>query len=294
MNITLGIILAFATMFLWGFGDFFIQRTTRKLGNWETLFIITFIGTLMLLPFSWRSFLDLFHSASATVLLALVGSAVFLFIAAMFEFQGMKLGKIAVIEPLWSLEIIAASLMSFIILKEDLSLTQILLIASLIVCFILLSIRERGSIKLSHFFVERGVWFAFIGATVMGIADFFMGWGSRVSDPLLTNFSVNILAVVLSGIYLLANGKMGKLVSDLRHEPINLLRMSFLDNFAWIAYAFAMSMAPIGIVTSLTESSIVVAVLLGLFWNKEKLQHHQKIGLVGAVVCAICLGFFAK
>ena len=83
-------------------------------------------------------------------------------------------------------------------------------------------------------------------------------------------------------------------MSDLRHEPMNLLRMSFLDNFAWIAYAFAMSMAPIGIVTSLTESSIVVAVLLGLFWNKEKLQHHQKIGLVGAVVCAICLGFFAK
>ena len=294
MNLTLGIILAFATMFLWGFGDFFIQRTTRKFGDWETLFVITLIGTIMLAPFCWKSFLILFSGDNATGLWVVIGCSVFLFIAAMFEFQGMKLGKIAVIEPLWSLEIISASLIAFVVLKENLSLLQIILVGTLIICFILLSIRESGSIKLHHFFMEKGVLFAMIGATVMGVSDFFMGWGSRITDPLLTNFSVNILAVIISGTYLLANGKIGKLWGDFKDSPVLLIRMSLLDNFAWIAYAFAMSMAPIGIVTSLTESSIVVAVLLGLFLNKEKLQHHQKIGLVGAVLCAVVLGFFAK
>lgn len=293
MNITLGIILAFVAALFWGFGDFFIQKTTRKMGDWETLFVVTFIGTLLLLPFSFNSLVDLLTSGDLKNILILAGCGIFLFTAAIFNLQGMKLGKISVIEPLWSIEIISASVISYLVLREALSPVQICLIGALIVCFILLSIKESGSFKWRNFFVEKGVVFAVVGTIIMGAADFFMGWGSRVTDPLLVNFAVNIVMSTIAGGYLLFNGRIAHLANDIRHNTWLILRASFLDNFGWIAYAFAMSMAPIGIATSLTEASILVAVMLGLFVNKEKLQHHQKIGLAGAIICAITLGFFA-
>lgn len=294
MNITLGIILAFTTMFLWGFGDFYLQRTARKIGDWEALFVVTFFGVLILIPFSAWNFINLFDGTHNLDLFVLIGCGVALTIAALFDLEGMKLGKIAVIEPLWSIEIISASAVSYLVLKESLSPAQIFLIGLLIVCFVLLSIHESGSFKLKHFFIEKGVIFAVIGTLVMGIADFLMGWGARITDPLLINFAANIVMAVISFTYILSSGKVMNLVKDIRHNPKLLFVTSLNDNLGWIAYAFAMSMAPIGIVTALTESSILIPVVLGLIINKEKLQNHQKVGLVGAIVCAVILSVSVK
>ena len=291
--VVIGIILAFVAALFWGFGDFFIQKATRKVGSWEALFVISIIGVIILAPFSWTNFLRLFQGSDFVGVFILVASGVVLFMAAMLDFAGMKIGKLAIIEPLWSIEIISASIISYVVLKEALSPLQICLIAALIVCFILLSIRERGSIKLRHFFIERGVMYAVLGTILMGVADFFLGWGSRVADPITANFFIDLILVAISGSYLIFNGRFQRLVRDFRHNPILLIKTSVLDKIGWVAYAFAMSLAPIGIVTALSEASIIVAVGLGLFVSNEKIQHHQKIGLVGAIVCAIVLGFFS-
>ncbi|TSC57963.1 MAG: hypothetical protein Greene041679_205 [Parcubacteria group bacterium Greene0416_79] len=42
MSITVGIGLAFVAMLSWGIGDFLIQKSTRKIGDTETLFLISF------------------------------------------------------------------------------------------------------------------------------------------------------------------------------------------------------------------------------------------------------------
>ncbi len=87
---------------------------------------------------------------------------------------------------------------------------------------------------------------------------------------------------------------MHHLVTDFKRSPVLLIKTAILDKCGWVAYAFAMSLVPIGIVTALGESSIIIAVCLGIFISKEKIQHHQKIGLAGAIVCAIMLGFFTQ
>jgi len=289
MIISVGILLAFATMLCWGFGDFLIQKTARKDGSFETLFIITLFGAIVLAPFCWHGFSGLFDGAHNLGLIIMFVCGLALFLAAIFDFQGMKMGKLAIIEPLWSIEIIVAAFLTYFILKEDLTPFQIILIAVLIVFFVMLSIREIGSFKLKHLFVEKGVWFAVIGTTMMGIADFFMGWGARVTDPLVINFAANIIMAVISGGYLLTNGRVGKLVRDIKKAPMLLLGMSIFDNGGWITYAFAMSLASIGIVTALSEGSVIIAVGLALFLNKEKLQRHQWMGLVGSIVCIVML-----
>ena len=65
--------------------------------------------------------------------------------------------------------------------------------------------------------------------------------------------------------------------------------MSIADKAAWVAFAFAMTVAPITIATALSESYIIIAVILGLAINKEKIHLHQKLGLVVAIIAAITL-----
>lgn len=55
MGVETGIIFAFIAMIGWGFGDFFIQKSTRKVGVWATIFIITLLGFIVLTPFALKN-----------------------------------------------------------------------------------------------------------------------------------------------------------------------------------------------------------------------------------------------
>jgi drug/metabolite transporter (DMT)-like permease len=289
-NYTIGIGLAFVAMLCWGFGDFLIQKSTRKIGNWETLFIICGFGTLVLLPFVWKNIPELFAGDIVT-LAVLFGGALVLLIAALLDFEALRVGKISIVEPIWSLEIPAATILAFLILGERVTTFQTVIIVLLIIGLMLVSLKERYSVK--KFFVEKGVVIAFFSAIVMGVANFFVGWGARVSDPLMVNFIINIFITVATGIYLLQSGKLKKTFKDLSANRALLLPMAISDNAAWIAFAFAMSLAPIAIAVALSESYIIVAVLLGLFINREHLQQHQKFGLIMALISAIVLASVA-
>ncbi len=65
--------------------------------------------------------------------------------------------------------------------------------------------------------------------------------------------------------------------------------MAVTDNVAWIAYTFAMTLTAIGVATALSESYIIITVLLGLTINRERLEFHQKLGLVTALIAAVVL-----
>ncbi|MFA6536198.1 MAG: DMT family transporter [Candidatus Paceibacterota bacterium] len=286
MDVSVGIGLAFVAMLCWGFGDFLIQKSTRKVGDWETLFVICGFGALILLPFVWRD-LPAILSGDGRSLLILLGTGIILFIAALFDFEALKKGKLAVVEPIWSLEVPAAAILAFLILDESITLTQGFLIAALIIGLILVSIHTEHSLK--KFLLEKGVLIAFFAAFIMGAANFFYGWGARVSDPLMINFFVNVFVTVATTIYLVATKKFGKTLKDAISYRSVLLPMSIFDNAAWIAFAFAMSLAPIAIATALSESYILVAVILGLAVNRERIDLHQKFGLVIALISAIIL-----
>src|SRR3989344_2871140 len=286
MSVEVGIGLAFVAMLCWGFGDFLIQKTTKKLGDWETLFVLTSFGMVVLFPFLYRRLPDLFVG-SGNELMILCSSALVLLIASLMNFEAFKKGKLSVLEPLLSLEILAASLLAFFILGDRISWMQFVFIISLVVSLFMVSLHERYLSK--KFFMEKGVIIFALGAVLMGFADFLLGWGARVTDPIMANFILNTVMTMIAGGYLVATGRAFKLARDIKEYRGRLLVMSISDNVAWIAYAFAMTLVPIAVATGLSESSIIVAVLLGLFVNKEKIQLHQKIGLVGAIASTIVL-----
>jgi drug/metabolite transporter (DMT)-like permease len=286
MTVGIGIGLAFVAMLCWGFGDFLIQKSTRKLGDWETLFLITGFGTVVLLPFVWSSLPDLF-TQDGPGLYVLILAAVVLLLAALLEFEALRRGKLSVVEPIWSFEIPAAALLAYFLLDESITVVQIVLAIILIICLAMVSF--RGKRFSAAFFLERGVIISFISALVMGCANFFMGWGGRVTDPIMVNFFTDAVLMIICGLYLAYHGRLRKAFSDLRHGYATIIPMSIADKVAWLAFVASMALIPIAVATALSESYIIIAVLLGLFVDKEKLQKHQKIGLIGAIIAAIVL-----
>ncbi|MEI8249481.1 MAG: DMT family transporter [Candidatus Taylorbacteria bacterium] len=283
---SIGIGLAFIAMLSWGIGDFVMQKSVKKMGDWETLFFITLFGTFVLFPFVYRHIPALVMNPGNDLVI-LIGAGIVLIVAAICSFEGYKTGKLAVLEPIISLEIVSTALLSFFILHDIVTPLQITLIALLIGGLVLVSYRGHS---FSHkIFLEKGVIIFIAGAVLMGVADFLLGWGSRVTDPLLANFVINVVMVVVSGTVLLIGGRMHHAYRDVMPSRGLVLVMSIADNIGWIAYAVAMALVPIAIATGLSESSIIISVLLGLFVNKEKLFKYQKVGLIVALVSVIVL-----
>ena len=105
----------------------------------------------------------------------------------------------------------------------------------------------------------------------------------------MANFFSDVFIFVITALLLFRNGKLFNTLKDLKKNMAIVLPMSIADKVAWVAFVFAMTLAPIAIATALSESYIIFAVLLGIFINREKLYVHQRIGLVGAIAVAITL-----
>ena len=282
----IGIALAFVAMLCWGMGDFFIQKSVRKIGDWEALFFCTLFGALVLSPFVYKNLPKLF-TGSPEIIIILAILCLVLFIAAIFDFKALKVGKLVAVETTWSFEVPVSALLAFLILKEQINLFQIILIVLLLSGLVLVSLQNK--IELRKIIFEKGVKLAFFAAILMGGANFLMGWSSRLSDPITANFISDLFIAVVTGIYLLVKGKFWRAWKDFRSNKKVLLQMSILDKVAWVAFAFAMTLAPIGVVVALSESYIIIAVILGLAVNKEKIKSHQKLGLILSIASAIIL-----
>jgi drug/metabolite transporter (DMT)-like permease len=287
MELELGILLALATLFLWGGGDFLIQRTTRKFGDWETTFLIAAVGTVILTPLAYQDIIR--YLSSVTIIVVSIIASVFVIAASIFDFESLKKGKIAAVEPLLALEIPTVAVFSFILLNKGLSAFEILLISIVIIGLVLVSLKEYNFKLLRSKGLEKGVILMTIAAILMGGTAFFIGYGSRITNPFFINWFIDLIITISIAIYLFFNGNLHHLIRNTLKFPKLVLTTSIFDNLAWISFAAAVLYIPITIAMTVSENFIVVAVLLGLIINKEALRSHQKIGFILALVGTVIL-----
>lgn len=286
MVFEIGILFALGALVSWGFGDFLIQRTTRRLGDWETLLVISLFGVLMLAPFMYNS-AELGLLFSDNLFYLLLGMSVVLLFAAILDFEALKEGKIAVVEPVYALEVPVTAIFAFFVVNESLEVFQVALITLLIAGLAMISLRSYHFSRKA--WLERGVLLAIIGTVFMGATNFLVGFGSRVTSPLLTNWFIDIFLMGVSFFYIFSNKRLGRMVRDFSTHKKLVLSVSFLDNIAWIFFAFAASLIPIALALALSESYIALAALLGFLISKEKLLMHQKAGLIIALLSGAAL-----
>lgn len=285
----LGLLLAFTTLFCWGFGDFFIQESTRRVGVWKSLFFNDLFAVLVLSPFIYK---ELFTLSVWSFLLLTVLSIIVIF-AAVFDFTALKEGKIAIIEPLLGIELPITVGLSVILLQEQLTALEFMLIGLVFIGVMLAAATRLSHLSYHRRLLEKGVLLAGLGAIALGLMNFLVGVSSRDTSPLLTVWFFSAVLVLVSTFHLTLRKEWGSVGKALRQNFGITAKQSVVDNAGWIAYAGATTYLPISIVTSITESYIALAVILGIFVNREKLKPHQYLGVLLAVIAVIALAALA-
>src|SRR3990167_4940240 len=179
MNFEIGLIYAFLAMIFWGFGDFFIQKSVRKIGSIEALFFIGLIGSLGMLPFILKDF-PLIFSGYNIVLLLFLGVLVFVF--AVSNFEALKEGKLSVVDVILELELPLTVFLGFMFFKESLSFLQFVVIFFIFVSIMMMAVKSRNHLRIK---LEKGVILALITAAGLGAINFLTAHSSRSISPLM-------------------------------------------------------------------------------------------------------------
>lgn len=287
MNI-LGVVFAFLALIGWTFGDFFIQKSVRIVGDIKTLTYICTVGVIGIFPFITKELPLIFENPIKIFLLTLTG--VIIFFAAIFDFEALKRGKLAIVEPVLGMELPITIALSVILWAEQPSIIQYILMASAFIGIILAITTRHAHLHYHKRIFEKGVLFAALGAIVMGLVNFLVGVSSQKTSPLMAIWFISLISLILCFIYMIVTQKEIKgVVSDFIHNLKITLTTSIFDNAAWIFFAFAASLIPISIATTISESYIAFAVCLGLFINKERIKWHQFFGIIITIVSIILL-----
>jgi drug/metabolite transporter (DMT)-like permease len=287
MAFELSILAAFGAMLCWGVGDFFIQRSTRNVGDFESLAFIGIIGSIIFFPFA-LSELHLLFSIQIIALLFFIG--VFSFFPALLEFEGLKKGKLSVIDLVMTVELPLTVLLGILLFNEALSLLQFALILLIFLGIILVSVNSFSN--LFSFKLEKGVIFVFVGSIAMAFLNFFIAFGSRTVSPLMVMW---VPSIVFTGISLAVIWKrkgLTRFSNDIIKFKKSLLAMGLLDNLAWFFFAVALFSNGLSITTAITESYPVIAVFFGVIINKEKIVLHQYAGIILTLISSFGLAFF--
>ncbi len=286
MSGNLGLLLSFSALLMWSVGDFYIQKSTRVVGIWKSLFYISFFGSLLMLPFVWKELPAIFSQPHNLYLLLTL--SVIVLLAALFDFEALKRGKIAIIEPIFGLEIPITVALGILVVHDNISSIQLALIVAVFVG-VVLSVMSRGRYHYHRIVWEKGVFLGILGTIAMALTNFLTGVGSQRISPLTTIWFINVFMTVLPLFYLILNKKAGTIFRDFRRHYTVVVSESIFDNTAWLSYAFAMTLIPISIATTISQSYIVITVLLGVYVNKEKLNSHQTFGVALALLGVLAL-----
>lgn len=291
MPTALALLPAFIAFLAWSFGDFSIQRAIRRVGSIGALFFIGAFGFVVLLPFAWTSLPSVLLNRQILLLLGL--TFIVTLAAALFEFRALGEGKLAVVEPVLSSELAITALVGILFLGEQVTRTQILL-AGFVFLGIMLTVSRREPHHWWGFWkkrsiLERGVLAGAFGAIAMSLANIYTGLSSQSTSAVTTIWFIHTSLAATCLIWMFVQHQLGSVMSRAKQHWRPVLAESILDNVAWVAYAAAVRTLPISITVAITESYIVLASLLGIVWNHERLQLHQFFGMGVALVAAIIL-----
>ncbi len=280
-----GIMYALVALVSWGFGDFFIQRTSRDFGIWPSLFCITGAGSIVLLPFVFGEIpLMVFFWPFLFLVAALT------LVVALLEFKALQIGKLTVIEPILSFELPLTVLLGITLLGEHLTWYQGGLIA--LVFLGILLVAYSGKIKAHHFW-EHGAILALMATVVMAFVNFTTGLASRSVGPVATIWFVHTVIAVCCILYFTYSRSWWSFFHHIRKHPAESVAVALFDNCAWLAYSFAVILIPISLAITISESYIILAVMLGVVFNHERLKKYQWIGIILTLSAVLVLSFIS-
>ena len=192
-----------------------------------------------------------------------------------------KFGDLSLIYPIArGISPVIVTFFAFFWIDERLSwveMSGVLLISSGILFLGLRSLSNEKSITALVFALTTGMLIA-----AYSVTD---GFGVRLTENPLSYIVWLFIAEGFVVFYILGRFRLRLLKSSLSE----ILLGFFAGVVSTVAYGLALyakSLAPLGIVTALRETSVIIATLIGVFWFKEK-PIGYRLGAASIVFCGI-------
>lgn len=281
------IILAFGAMFGWGFGDFLIQRTIKKIGTIETLCWISLFSSIIITPFVFKELGGL--TSSQLITLIVLGAANFA--SGFVHFKALKVGKLSVVEVILSIEMPLTILLGLIIFKEVLSVWQIILIILLFLGIVLISVDPEKIHRKD--FLEKGAFLAVLSGVLVALVNFGSASQAKALSPLMAIWIPWFVCGLICFAHI-SRKRLNNFISSSRKNWRLVSIMILVDLFAWTSYVFAVAKEELAITVAITESYVVIALILGVIVNREKIKKIQYFGAAIAVICSLLIGLSSK
>ncbi len=285
----MGILCAVFALFAWGFADFFIQKSSRIIGVWKVMFSVGMVGFLLLFPFVKNDILLL--ETKDVLLMALLG--VVILGAMLFNFLALKKGKIAIVEPLLGMELPITVALSISVGKEHLNLVEFALVAIIFAGILMVITAHHKHLHQTRRTIEKGVMLAIAASIGLALTNMLVGVTSRQISPLMVIWFAQTEVLIMATIYLISTKQMHVVLKDLKSHFKSTLGQSLLYNSGWIAFALATTAIATSIVTAVSESYIILGIVLGIFVNHERLRPHQVFGVFMASGGIVALSVFS-
>lgn len=297
MLISASIIFAFGAMLFWGIGDFLIQKTVRKIGEFETLIWINLIGGLGLLPFVIKDFKLI---TSWENLLALIILGIIDFFFGITLLKAYEDGKLSVVEIIMTIELPFTVLLGVFFLKEQLSFLQVILILIIFsgIFFISKSPKDLFE-KLKNFFIgrhnllEKGAKLAMVAAVISAFYNFMVAVNSRGVSAIMAIWFPWVLSFFFLLLYVGRKKGFKNLLAKSAEWKKTILVTGIIDTAAWVCFAFALSKQELSVTTAITESYPVIAMFLGIKYNQEKISGYQYCGALLALAGSVAIGLIS-
>ena len=186
------------------------------------------------------------------------------------------------------LELPTTTILGFIFFRETLSSIQLLIISFVFIGIVLVATKSFSHWKTK---LEKGVLLAFFAAIGMGIVNFLTASSSRQISPLMAVWFLWIIFTIMCLIFIWKREGFSKLIKNGIKFKWIVLAMGIFDTLAWLFYILATLKNEISITTAITESFPAIAMFLGFWLNKEKINWHQWLEAAFALGARFALAF---
>jgi len=285
------IYFAFIAMVLWGVSDFSMQYFVRKIGRIATLTWVGVFGTIVLFPFVQNDLGIIFNINNFYYLFFL---GLLHILSALLLFSAFKYGKLSVVETIMIAELPLTIFLGILFFKETLTFQQTLLAAT-ICCGIVLATLKNSKNRLATMFsketwIEKGAFFSIGAVLVISLINFFTADNARLSSPLLAIWFPWSIFTISSLAFLILKRDIRRSFHNLKlNWPIVLL-MCIANCIAWVTFSLASTKLNFSLLSAISLCYPVIAILLGIFVNKEKLSKMQYFGATVALFCSLLIG----
>jgi uncharacterized membrane protein len=281
MTDALSISLAIASMFGFGFSDFFAKTIVSKASAYRTVLVSQAVGTVPFLALT--AVYDFAVPDVSLLLLAILSGGLSSFYLLSF-YKALSLGKASLVTPISSCLIVVAVVLSVSILGETLSLTQILLIAIVFSGVLLIALQKTAARSSAS---DASIMLSLVVVFGAGSNTIVQKWIAQ-SGHLLLGFLFTRFAMlsVLAALFPMFSTDEGLRVSTGYRRIVFL---GLLDVFAFFAWFLSLREGYVSILAPITNSSAVITTILAYIFLKERVHLHQTIGIVAVILGIVLL-----